>query len=96
MFNKINEILDTHVKHKANRVISPEELQGLKNHMNILQSLKEEMIDVPDNSQDKLQKIEAFQTNLDKIMNLIETCSVKLQDNQTSMIKNGSESMSLI
>ncbi|KAL7047246.1 hypothetical protein ACKWTF_002842 [Chironomus riparius] len=88
---KIEKILNAHVKYNANDVVSKEEIVQLKNHMNILQSMKTTVKDVPNNAESKNQKVEDFNKNLMQIVEFIESTSAKLNETQISIIKDSSD-----
>ncbi|XP_070494517.1 uncharacterized protein [Chironomus tepperi] len=91
LLKKIEEILNTHVKYNAVDVVSKEELVQLKNHLNILESMKENVKDVPNNAESKYQRVEEFNKNLNRIVEFIESTSVKLNESQISIIKDSSD-----
>lgn len=88
---KIEEILNTHVKYNAVNVVSSNELIQLKNHMNILQSLKTNLKDVPNNAASKYQKNEELTKNLNQIVEFIESTGAKLNENLITIIENSSD-----
>ena len=63
----------------------------LKNHMNILQSMKKSVKDVPNNAESKYQKVEEFNKNLKQIVKFIESTSTKLNETQIDIIKDSSD-----
>jgi len=90
LLTKIEEILNNRVKYSANAVVSSEEIVQLKNHMNILQTLKENVKDIPTTAESKFQKAEEFSSNLNQIVEFIEATSAKLTESQTNIIKDSS------
>lgn len=91
LLTKIEEILNTHVKYNAVDVVSSDELIQLKNHMNILQSIKKNLKDVPNNAASKYQKNEEFTKNLNQIVEFIESTGAKLNENLITIIEDSSD-----
>lgn len=91
---KIEEILCAHVKYNAKDVISNDELEALKNHMNLLQALRDNIKYIPTTADSKLKKVESFTRDLSQIVNYIESTSIKLDECQNSIIKDASDVMS--
>lgn len=91
LLTKIEEILNTHVKYNAVDVVSSDELIQLKNHMNILQSIKKNLKDVSNNAASKYQKNEEFTKNLNQIVEFIESTGAKLNENLITIIEDSSD-----
>lgn len=93
LLNKINQILNDHVLHDASNTVSKHEFEELLNNKACLESIREEIKNIPNIAAPYLESIEDFQLSMLKIIEYIDKTTAMLQESQLESIKNTSTVM---
>jgi hypothetical protein len=93
LLNKITQFLNDHVLHDASGIISRDELEELMRNKASLESIHNELKNIPDHAAPYLESVEEFQESLKKIIEFIDKTSIAVKENQSSVLKDTSKVM---